>query len=51
MRSDGAAHNSYNAAEFLDRPQEAITMYLPIGGGAEGRGGSTSGKKKHVGLS
>ena len=26
-------------------------MYLPIGGGAEGRGGSSSGKKNYVGIS
>ena len=26
-------------------------MYLPIGGGAEGRGGSVSGKMDNVGLS
>ena len=35
---------------MLDRRQAAIAMYLPIGGGAEGRGGSTSGKKKYVGI-
>ena len=34
--------------EILDRRKEAIAMYLPIGGGAEGRGGSSIGKKRDV---
>ena len=49
MRSGGAAYKIYRAAEFLDKPLEALAVYLPIGGGAEGRGGSTSGKADNVG--
>ena len=50
MRSGGAAHKLYSAASF-DKRAEALAMYLPIGGGAEGRGGSSSGKRNDVGLS
>ena len=51
VRSEGAMHNSYSIASFLDSREEAVAPYLPIGGGAVGRGGSSSGKKKYVGLS
>ena len=50
MRSEGAMHNSYSIAS-IDKWAEAVALYLPIGGGAEGGGGSTSGKKSYVGLS
>ena len=45
-----AMHNSYSIAS-IDKRYEALAVYLPIGGGAEGGGGSTSGKKSHVEIS
>ena len=37
MCNGGAMHNSYSIAN-LDRRSEALALYLPIGGGAEGGG-------------
>ena len=50
VRNGGAMHNSYSIVSFY-KCSEAVASYLPIGGGAEGRGGSSSGKKNDVGLS
>ena len=36
--------------EVFEKSVEMLATYLPIGGGAEGRGGSTSGKMDDVGL-
>ena len=35
----------HKASRVLDKREEAVAPYLPIGGGAEGRGGSSSGKR------
>ena len=49
MRSVGAAHNLYSAVKFWKK-EAALETYLPIGGGAVGRGGSTSGNIFMLGL-
>ena len=36
--------------EVFEKSVEMLATYLPIGGGAEGRGGSTSCKMDDVGL-
>ena len=39
------------ASQVLDKTLEVPVLYRPIGGDAEGRGGSTSGKMNYVELS
>ena len=41
---------TYKAPRVLHKREEAVALYLPIGGGAAGRGGSSSGKKNNVGM-